>query len=64
MDWFWNWRGECFGYRDGQSPFLSHTKRTVDEIHPRTPFLDNFRMPTIQQLVVPLTPRRYLCARY
>jgi hypothetical protein len=19
MDWFWNWGGECFGYRDGES---------------------------------------------
>jgi len=21
MDWFWNWGGECFGYRDGDSLF-------------------------------------------
>jgi hypothetical protein len=21
MDWFWNWGGECFGYRDGESLF-------------------------------------------
>jgi hypothetical protein len=21
MDWFWNWGGECFGYRDGDSVF-------------------------------------------
>ena len=22
MDWFWNWGGECFGYRDGESLFI------------------------------------------
>jgi hypothetical protein len=21
MDWFWNWGGECFGCRDGESLF-------------------------------------------
>jgi hypothetical protein len=21
MDWFWNWGGECFGYREGDSLF-------------------------------------------
>jgi hypothetical protein len=21
MGWFWNWGGECFGYRDGESLF-------------------------------------------
>jgi hypothetical protein len=21
MDWFWNWGGECFGYRDGDNLF-------------------------------------------
>lgn len=21
MDWLWNWGGECFGYRDGESLF-------------------------------------------
>jgi len=21
MDWFWNWGGECFGYREGDSVF-------------------------------------------
>ena len=21
MDWFWNWGGECFGYRNGESLF-------------------------------------------
>ncbi len=21
MDWFWNWGGECFGYRKGDSLF-------------------------------------------
>src|SRR5262250_2901719 len=21
MDWFWNWGGECFGYRDGDRLF-------------------------------------------
>ena len=21
MNWFWNWGGECFGYRDGDSLF-------------------------------------------
>jgi hypothetical protein len=23
MDWFWNWGGECFGYRDDDSLFTS-----------------------------------------
>jgi hypothetical protein len=22
MDWFWNWGGECFGYREGDSLFI------------------------------------------
>jgi hypothetical protein len=22
MDWFWNWGGECFGYREGYSLFM------------------------------------------
>ena len=30
MDWFWNWGGECFGYRDGDSLFTYFDKELAD----------------------------------
>lgn len=24
MEWFWNWGGECFGYRDGDALYAYH----------------------------------------
>jgi hypothetical protein len=37
MDWFWNWAGKCFGYRDGESLFTYFGKEAGrfdgEEIH-------------------------------
>ncbi len=32
MDWFWNWGGECFGYRNGDSLF-TYFGREVGRFH-------------------------------
>lgn len=33
MDWLWNWGGECFGYREGDSLFtyFGHEVGRFDE---------------------------------
>jgi len=35
MNWFWNWGGECFGYREGDSVFTEpcSTLRSLVALH-------------------------------
>ena len=33
MDWFWNWGGECFGYREGDSLFKEVGRFDGEEIY-------------------------------